>query len=93
MIPNAAAHQIFTEVWAEYGALLESDDISVEQRNFVMDVESVLKTLYPVRADYKRVWGSLMEGCGRKLSATRAAVGDAFLCSEIWPVRAYYKGR
>lgn len=91
MIPTPAALQIFSEVWSEYSALVESDPHSQDALNFIMDVQLALKTLYPTGGDYAIVHDSLLDNPRKILPATRCALGDAFLLNSLWPVRNYFQ--
>lgn len=90
MIPNPAALQIFSEVWAEYSALVESDNHDQDVLNFLLDVELALRTLYPQLPAYELVRGALLDAPGRILPATRAALGSVFIQNSLWPVRNYF---
>lgn len=90
MIPNPAALQIFTEVWCEYSALIESSHPASGASDFIMDVQLALRTLYPQLSVYNRIHEQLLDSPNSTLPATRSALGDAFLHLSLWPVKNYF---
>jgi hypothetical protein len=90
-IPAPAAQYIFEAVFAQYLAIRESEpsDVSIEARDFVIDVETQIQRLYGQGEDYRRAHQLLMNS-PRSLKTTRAALGEGFVLSGLWPVRNYF---
>lgn len=93
MIPNPAALQIFTEVWAEYAALTEAEQRDPTVLNFIMDVEYAVRTLYPQMSSYRAAMAQLSKDSKSVLPASRCALGSAFINNSLWPVRSYFNSK
>lgn len=92
-LSHAASRQIFTDVFNQYLAFLEErDHLAIESRDFCLDVESHLKTLYPDPLSFRDAHALLVD-THSQLPATRIALGQAFLNSGLWPVKNYFTKR
>lgn len=91
IIPDAAALRVFSEVWSQYQALLEADIPDPSVLEFILDVEAQFRRLFPDSVSCARAHRQLMhDPHHRAWRSTRAALGSAFLATQIWPVKNYF---
>ena len=93
MIHHHAALRIFSEVWAEYSALVEADSHDPDVSHFILDVQAAIKAIYPGADAYAKVHDTLIDSPSRTFPATRAALGSRFLQDKLWPVNTYFHGK
>src|SRR5262245_42602054 len=91
-IPDAAALQVFADVWAQYSALLEADQILMNgTMDDVIHVEQPLRLLFPLGASRNRIrTGLITDPEDKRLKSTRIALGQAFQAVGLWPTKAYF---
>lgn len=90
MIPQAAAHSIFRDVWTSYLAYAEDPDPEESILHFCLDCEYALRTLFPQMSAFQEISLALATVPARDLPATRAALGDHALRAGLWPVKSYF---